>query len=114
MVRFAEYYAQCLNACLTARPRFPSLFRLVSGRCLIHPRAGCAKCLLAPQYKAANQRKDGAMALGMTESAAETLALSGLAWLAGEPDEIGRFLRNSGLEVADLKTRAEDRGVMVA
>ena len=43
---------------------------------------------------------------------AEILALEALAWLAGRPDDIGRFLTISGLEAADLRRAAGDRDLL--
>jgi uncharacterized protein DUF3572 len=37
---------------------------------------------------------------------AEILALEALAWLAGRPDDIGRFLHVSGLDAGDLRRAA--------
>jgi Protein of unknown function (DUF3572) len=37
---------------------------------------------------------------------AEILALQALAWLAGRPDDIDRFLASSGLEAAELRRAA--------
>jgi hypothetical protein len=45
---------------------------------------------------------------------AETIALDGLAFLAGRPEELERFLRNSGIDVAELKTRAADPDMLRA
>jgi hypothetical protein len=45
---------------------------------------------------------------------AETLALQGVAFLAERPEELGRFLRNSGLEAADLRARLADSGVLAS
>jgi len=39
----------------------------------------------------------------ITPERAEILALEALAWLAGRPDDIGRFLAISGLGAADLR-----------
>jgi Protein of unknown function (DUF3572) len=39
----------------------------------------------------------------ITPERAEILALEALAWLAGRPDDIGRFLNVSGLGAADLR-----------
>ena len=40
---------------------------------------------------------------------AEILALEALAWLAGQPDAIARFLTISGLEASDLRKAVADR-----
>jgi len=45
----------------------------------------------------------------ITPEKAEILALEALAWLAGQPDGIARFLTLSGLEAADLRRAAGDR-----
>ena len=42
----------------------------------------------------------------ITPERAEILALEALAWLAGRPDDIGRFLTVSGLHAADLRHAA--------
>jgi hypothetical protein len=48
----------------------------------------------------------------ITPEKAEILALEALAWLAGRPDDIGRFLALSGLEAADLRRAAGDRDLL--
>jgi hypothetical protein len=48
----------------------------------------------------------------ITPERAEILALEALAWLAGRPDDIGRFLTISGLEAADLRRAAGDRDLL--
>jgi hypothetical protein len=50
----------------------------------------------------------------LTQERAETLALAALAYLAGTPDVLGRFLGNSGLEASDLRLRASDPDVLRA
>ena len=50
----------------------------------------------------------------MQRSEAETLALKGLAWLAGKPDALLRFLDVSGLEPDELKARAGDPELLAA
>lgn len=50
----------------------------------------------------------------MTPEYAEILALEALAWLAGEPDAIDRFLKLSGLDVAELRAAAGTRGMAAA
>jgi hypothetical protein len=42
----------------------------------------------------------------ITPERAEILALEALAWLAGRPEDIGRFLTVSGLDAADLRLAA--------
>ena len=42
----------------------------------------------------------------MTPENAEILALQGLGWLAGEPDELQKFLNLSGVDVAGLRQAA--------
>jgi len=51
---------------------------------------------------------------GMTPQVAETLALDGLAFLAGDPDRLERFLRLTGLEGSTLRARASDPDVLRA
>jgi Protein of unknown function (DUF3572) len=48
----------------------------------------------------------------ITPERAEILALEALAWLAGRPDDIGRFLDASGLDFADLKRAAGQRDLL--
>jgi hypothetical protein len=48
----------------------------------------------------------------ITPEKAEILALEALAWLAGNPDGISRFLAISGLEAADLRRAAGDRELL--
>lgn len=50
----------------------------------------------------------------LTRDRAETIALHGLAFLASQPDEIERFLRNTGLDSDDLRLRAADPDVLRA
>jgi hypothetical protein len=50
----------------------------------------------------------------MTTARAETIALNGLAFLAAQPDEIERFLRNTGLDSGELRQRAADPDVLRA
>ncbi len=50
----------------------------------------------------------------LTGNRAETLALEGLVFLAARPDDLGRFLANSGLDAAELKRRAGDPDVLRA
>ena len=40
--------------------------------------------------------------------------MNGLAFLAAQPEEIERFLRNSGLDAAELRLRAADPDVLRA
>jgi len=42
---------------------------------------------------------------------AEILSLEALAWLAGQPDAIAKFLTISGLEASDLRRAVEDSGL---
>jgi hypothetical protein len=44
----------------------------------------------------------------MPRDAAETLAARALAWLAGEPERLGRFLAETGADAGDLRARAAD------
>ena len=44
----------------------------------------------------------------MDRSAAETLALKALAFLAGDGETLNRFLALSGLHLEDLRKRADD------
>ena len=50
----------------------------------------------------------------LTRERAETIALNGLAFLAGREDDIERFLRNTGIDAADLRLRASDPDVLRA
>ena len=50
----------------------------------------------------------------LTSDRALTMALEGLSFLAGRPDDLERFLRNSGLDAAELRTRAGDPDVLRA
>lgn len=50
----------------------------------------------------------------MQRSAAETLALKALAFLAGDDETIGRFLGSSGLYPQDLRERLDDPGLLAA
>jgi hypothetical protein len=46
--------------------------------------------------------------MGITPENAEILALEGLGWLAGEEDGIQRFLKQSGIDPAELRAAAGD------
>jgi hypothetical protein len=50
----------------------------------------------------------------MTPENAEILALQGLAWLAGEPEQLQRFLNLSGLDVDQLRQAAGTMPLNVA
>jgi hypothetical protein len=50
----------------------------------------------------------------MQRNDAETLALKGLAWVAGDGDLLARLLAASGLEPDDLKARADDAELLAA
>lgn len=50
----------------------------------------------------------------MDRSAAETLALKALTFLASEKDELGRFLALSGLSPKELRERASDPLLLAA
>ena len=50
----------------------------------------------------------------MQTSAAETLALKGLAFLANEGEALSRFLKLSGLNPRDLRARADDPLLLAA
>lgn len=50
----------------------------------------------------------------LTWERAETIALNGLAFLVAQPDEIERFLRNSGLDAAQLRLRAAEPDMLRA
>ncbi|MGQ0741950.1 MAG: DUF3572 domain-containing protein [Alphaproteobacteria bacterium] len=50
----------------------------------------------------------------MQRNEAETLALKGLGWLAGDPETLLRFLDASGLEANDLRERAADPELLAA
>lgn len=51
---------------------------------------------------------------GMTRERAETLAFEALAFLAAKPEALDGFLRNSGLEVLELRRRASDPDMLRA
>ena len=48
----------------------------------------------------------------ITSEKAEILALEALAWLAGQPEALDRFLTTSGLDAADLRRAASERGLL--
>ena len=50
----------------------------------------------------------------MTPENAEILAINGLSWLAGEPEDLNRFLNLSGLGVDDLRAAAGTPEISVA
>jgi hypothetical protein len=50
----------------------------------------------------------------MTPSAAETLSLKALTWLASRPDDLARFLATTGLGPQDLRARASDADVLAS
>ena len=50
----------------------------------------------------------------MTPERAEILALEGLGWLAGRPEDMQRFLNLSGMDVAALRAGAGTPGVGLA
>ena len=50
----------------------------------------------------------------LTSDRAETMALEGLGFLAGRPDDFERFLTNAGLGAAELRQRAGDPDVLRA
>jgi hypothetical protein len=50
----------------------------------------------------------------LTQERAEILALEALAWLAGQPDAIARFLTMSGLEASDLRRAVTDSGLQTS
>ena len=50
----------------------------------------------------------------MTREHAETIALNGLVFLVARPDDIERFLRNTGIDAAELRLRAADPDVLRA
>ena len=45
---------------------------------------------------------------------AEILSLEALAWLAGQPEAIAKFLTMSGLEASDLRRAVEDSGLQTS
>ena len=53
-------------------------------------------------------------ARNMNPEGAETLALTALAFLAQSPDDMGRFLTQSGLDAAMLRARASDPDLLVS
>ena len=50
----------------------------------------------------------------LTSEGAQTIALQALAYLAAEPEEIGRFLQISGLDVDDLRAKAGEPDLLRA
>jgi hypothetical protein len=50
----------------------------------------------------------------MTPDRAETIALDGLGWLAGQDNAIERFLNQSGIDAASLREAAGSREMSVA
>jgi hypothetical protein len=54
------------------------------------------------------------MRLGMTQPAAEILALKGLAFLVNAPDSLERFLALSGTSGVELRARAEEPEFLAA
>jgi hypothetical protein len=50
----------------------------------------------------------------LTRELAETIALNGLAFLAGREEDIERFLRNSGIDATELRQRASDPDMLRA
>jgi hypothetical protein len=50
----------------------------------------------------------------MLSTAAETLALKGLAFLARDPGQLLRFLAATGIELDDLRARAEEPELLAA
>jgi Protein of unknown function (DUF3572) len=50
----------------------------------------------------------------LTRERAEILALEALAWLAGQPDAIAKFLTLSGLEASDLRRAVTDSGLQTS
>lgn len=49
-----------------------------------------------------------------TKERAETIALDGLTFLAGRPEDLERFLRNSGIDAGELRLRAADPDMLRA
>lgn len=52
--------------------------------------------------------------MAYTQEAAETLALTALAWIAGQDDLLGTFLGASGMAQDDLRRAAADPAVLGA
>jgi hypothetical protein len=50
----------------------------------------------------------------LTREHAETIALNGLAFLAGRDEDIERFLRNTGIDADELRQRAADPDMLRA
>jgi hypothetical protein len=50
----------------------------------------------------------------MTPTAAEALAMRALAYLAGKPEHLGRFLAATGVGPAELRDRAADPNLLAA
>jgi len=48
----------------------------------------------------------------ISREAAEGLGVQALAWLAGEPERLGRFLALSGLGPETIRAAARDRGFL--
>jgi len=54
------------------------------------------------------------MPLQLSMESAETLGLDALAWLAGEPEALEKFLKLSGISGADLRAAAGSSALSVA
>lgn len=50
----------------------------------------------------------------MTREAAETVALQGLGWVAGQEDLMGVFLGSTGISEAELKSRVGEADFLAA
>jgi hypothetical protein len=50
----------------------------------------------------------------LTKERAETIALEALGFLAGRPEDMERFLTNSGIDVDELRRRAGDPDMLRA
>ncbi len=50
----------------------------------------------------------------LTKDRAETIALNALAFLAGRPEDMERFLANAGIGIDELRTRAADPDMLRA
>lgn len=50
----------------------------------------------------------------MTQDAAETVALQGLGWIAGQEDLMGVFLGSTGVSESDLKTQVAEPEFLAA
>ncbi len=71
---------------------------------------GADSCMLS----AGKSNRRPAMRERMTSDRAETIGLNGLAFLAGRPEPLERFLAASGMDTPSLRERTQDRDVLRA